>query len=338
MKNFLTPEKIIELQAQHKTERDKRVADRIKAVILKNNGWTYRAIAEVLFLDEETVSMHVEDYRTSQKLKPENGGSQSNLNSQQLEELTELLAKQVYETTGKIQQLIEEKYKISYKNSGVKNLLDRLDFVYKKPKAVPAKADAEKQACFLEKYAQLKKDTPDCEPILLSDSVHPTMATKISYGWIKRGHDQPIATIASRTRVNLTGAICLKDFKIVTQDFETINGESTIQFLKKLKEAYPKAPTIHIILDQAGYNRSEAVTDFAHANNIKLHFLPPYSPNLNPIERLWKVMNEKIRNNRVFSSAVEFRKSINCFFEITCKEIVADLQTRITDNFQTLCG
>ncbi|RLV59115.1 IS630 family transposase, partial [Parashewanella curva] len=64
--------------------------------------------------------------------------------------------------------------------------------------------------------------------------------------------------------------------------------------------------------------------------------LPPYSPNLNPIERLWKVMNEHIRNNEYFASAKEFRERINYFFYVKLPEIADTLTSRITDNFQTL--
>lgn len=49
--------------------------------------------------------------------------------------------------------------------------------------------------------------------------------------------------------------------------------------------------------------------------NIKLHYLPPYSPNLNPIERLWKVMNKHARNNQYFTKPKEFRKQIERFFQ-----------------------
>ena len=336
MKNFLTAQEITELKAQHKRERDRRIADRIKAVIHKNNGWTNKEIAEALFLDEETVSKHVNEYFANQKLKPENGGSRGNLSSQQIEELDKHLKEKTYETTGQIIKHIEEAYGVTYTQSGVNNLLHRLDFSYKKPTAVPAKADLEKQKQFIEAYEKLKKETPENEPILFGDSVHPTMATKIVYGWIKKGQDKPIATIASRTRVNLTGAICLKDFKIITQSSDTINGESTIEFLKKLKDTYPDAPFIHIILDRAGYNRCQAVNEFARTSNIKIHLLPPYSPNLNPIERLWKFMNEKVRNNKVFSSAEEFRKKINNFFEIIYPKSLDELKSRINDSFQIL--
>ena len=54
----------------------------------------------------------------------------------------------------------------------------------------------------------------------------------------------------------------------------------------------------------AGYHKATIVREKAEELNIKLHSLPPYSPNLNPIERLWKVMNEHVRNNKFFHSAV----------------------------------
>ncbi|MNL54747.1 hypothetical protein D3C87_1781030 [compost metagenome] len=93
---------------------------------------------------------------------------------------------------------------------------------------------------------------------------------------------------------------------------------------------------VHIILDGAGYHRSELVKDWAYVMNIELHYLPPYSPNLNPIERLWKVMNEAVRNNRYFSSASEFRQEIRRFFSEILPEIAGALSRRINDNFQVL--
>ena len=67
---------------------------------------------------------------------------------------------------------------------------------------------------------------------------------------------------------------------------------------------------------------------------IKIHLLPSHSPNLNPIERCWKVMNEKIRNNVFFNSAKEFTNAITDFFECTWEKIKAGLFGRINDNFQ----
>ena len=99
---------------------------------------------------------------------------------------------------------------------------------------------------------------------------------------------------------------------------------------------YPLAPSIQIILDQSGYHRSQLVRDEALKRNMVLHYLPPYSPNLNPIERLWKVMNENVRNNVLFTSAKHFRDAISEFFETTILKIGLSLRGRINDNFQTI--
>ncbi|OED49424.1 hypothetical protein ACH42_01785 [Endozoicomonas sp. (ex Bugula neritina AB1)] len=91
-----------------------------------------------------------------------------------------------------------------------------------------------------------------------------------------------------------------------------------------------------MVLDGAGYHRSKEVVDEADKLGIKLHYLPPYSPNLNPIERLWKVMNERARSNKYFATAKECRQKIDHFLGETLPEIGASLVSRINDSFEML--
>ncbi|MGL1052910.1 IS630 family transposase, partial [Vibrio vulnificus] len=158
------------------------------------------------------------------------------------------------------------------------------------------------------------------------------------YGWIRKGQDKLIETTGSRTRVNLIGALSLKDISAtITDTYETIDSESIVRFFWKLKkEHYPLEQTVHIVLDGAAYHRSEMVRNAAKVLNIELHYLPPYSPNLNPIERLWKVMNEHVRNNVYFPSKAAFTSAIKKFFDVTLPEVAGSLLSRITDNFQIL--
>ena len=109
-----------------------------------------------------------------------------------------------------------------------------------------------------------------------------------------------------------------------------------MNFLCKIRTQYHTQKTIHLIVDQAGYHRSLLVSEQALKLNIKLHFLPPYSPNLNPIERLWKVMNEQVRNNQFFKGAKDFKEAINGFFDNILPSIGNSLDGRINDNFQRL--
>jgi transposase len=324
------------LETQHRAERDGRVRDRIKAVLLKSEGWTNKAIGQALRIHPETVVQHLQDWIQEEKLKPENGGSQSHLNEQQTQALEQHLQEKTYLKVSDICGYVAQTWQVIYTVSGMTKWLQAHDFRYKQPKGTPAKADLRQQEAFIEAYLQLLEDTPAHDPILFIDAVHPTMATKISYGWIKKGVNKPIATTASRTRVNIIGAIELKTMTVTSEFVETVNADSIKSFFEKLKKAYPKAEKLHIILDQSGYHRSQAVKEAALLSDIELHYLPPYSPNLNPIERLWKVMNEQVRHNVVFHSAQAFREQLALFFTSTIPKIKHSLLTRITDNFQTL--
>ena len=84
------------LLKQHKKERDKRVCDRIKAVLLRDKGWTWMQIAEALLFSEEILRKHLADYRTSKKLKPENGGSKEKLSFEQSQKLIAHLHSHTY--------------------------------------------------------------------------------------------------------------------------------------------------------------------------------------------------------------------------------------------------
>jgi transposase len=79
---------------------------------------------------------------------------------------------------------------------------------------------------------------------------------------------------------------------VIEQYDKTVNGESTVDFLTRTRDVYQTSGTTHLILDGAGYRRSNLVTEAAEKLDITLHYLPPYCPNLKPIERLWKVLNK----------------------------------------------
>ncbi|WP_166291812.1 IS630 family transposase [Photorhabdus stackebrandtii] len=166
---------------------------------------------------------------------------------------------------------------------------------------------------------------------------HPTQGTKLAYGWMRKGQKTAVKTTGSRTRLNLMGALNLADIgKTVVREYDRIDSYHIAEFFIALRETYPVSQKVHIILDGAGYHRSELVKDWAYVMNIELHYLPPYSPNLNPIERLWKVMNEQVRNNRYFASAALFRQAIHRFFTEILPELAGKLSRRINDNFQIL--
>ena len=246
MKNYLDSKEIKELRRQHRKERDRKTADRIKAVLLSNEGWEYKKIAEVLLLDDETIRRHVKEYLFSKKLNIKSGVSEGKLTNIQTKELKHHLEEHTYTKAESICSYIKCKYGVAYTVSGITMWLKNNGFSYKKPKEIPAKVDPIQQEEFKKFYTKLKEETPNDEPILFADATHPTMATKVSYGWIRKGYDKTIPTTASRTRVNLMGSINLKTMTTFVESYQTINSDSIIEHFKKLKNKYHKAPKIHV--------------------------------------------------------------------------------------------
>jgi transposase len=337
MKITLTNEQKQELKIQQDTTRDGRVRDRIKAVIHASNGWSAEKIADALLIHESTVRQHIKDYLKSNKLKPENGGSQGYLSDLKTRELIQHLTENTYHHTHEIIAHVLERYYVQYSVPGMNKWLHHNGFSYKQPKGIPHKFDEGKQRAFIDAYEALKASCGEDESIVFIDAVHPTQATKVSHGWIRTGQDKTLETTGSRSRLNVIGALNLSDIGgTIVSDYESINSENIVRFFCKLRDSYPLEHKLHIILDGAGYHRSDLVKDAAFVLNIQLHYLPPYSPNLNPIERLWKVMNEKARNNVYFKSKRDFKAAIDHFFTATLPEIAGELSSRINDNFQVL--
>lgn len=332
----LTHEEILSLRAQHKKEHDRRICDRIKAVILSNQGWSNEKIAEALLLHVDTISDHLKEFEELKKLSTNNGGSSSQLNAAHTLELINHIESYTYVKVKDLAAYIKTTYQISFSVPGLTKWLHRNNFSYKQPKGVPAKADPEKQQEFIKKYEDLMAKTLEDEPVVFGDVVHPTMATKISCGWIRTGQAKLIKTTASRTRMNIFGSLNLEDMKLVSTIHETIDSTAMEAHFEQLSKQYPEAKTIHLILDQGPYNTSKETKKSAEKYRITLHYLPPYSPNLNPIERVWKIMNEHVRNNIFFKKSKDFFDAIHGFFKITWPAHCHEFVDRVNDNFETI--
>jgi len=335
VKRWLTKKEREELLNTHRKERDKRVCDRIKAVLAYDDGYSYSEIAHILLLDDETIRRHISDYLSEKKLLPENGGSSGKLTDKETRELVEHLREITYLHVKDICDYVKQTYRKKYSVSGMTKWLHANRFCYKKPHAVPAKADKAQQAKFIKYYKRLKARAGEVEPIYFADSVHPQHQTKLAYGWILKGERKEIATTGRQNRLNFMGGICLNGHRFIVQQAETVNGENIKLFLRRLRDANPGEHAIHTIWDNAGYHRSKEVRRYAKALRIKLHYLPPYSPNLNPIERVWKLFHEHVTYNQYYGKFTDFTDAALGFFK-TIGRKKSLLRSRINDNFQIL--
>jgi transposase len=332
----LSPAQRQELLVRHKRERDGRIKDRIKAVLLADEGWSIEEIAHALFMSDEAIRQHLNDYAQKHKLKPENGGSEPKLDARQTEELKTHLRETLYVHAKDICEWVRLKWSVVYSIGGMTDWLKHNGFSYHKPCAVPAKADAQKQKEFIARYEELKKTLQDNEKIVFMDSVHPTHQTRLVHGWIEKGVRKELPTTSAQKRMNIVGALNLEDMNLIAYEYDTIDAQAIIITLKNLQIRMPNIKTIHIILDCARYHTCPEVLEYVKTSRIKLHHLPPYSPNLNAIEPLWEVMHEHTTNNAYHPTFKDFAKSILGFLNVTFPQKAKQWVDRLTDNFRPI--
>ena len=186
----LTAKQIAALRVTHKTLRDRRLADRVKAIVLLGTGWSASEVAQALLIDEKTVYNWLEKYQQGGKdelLTLCYSGKPCSLTEEQQKELAKHLDENTYRTSKEIRLYIKKKYNVSYSPTGVKELLHRLGFSYKKPTHVPGKLDPVKQEAFVEEYETLRKTKGKNDPIYFADACHPQHNSIPAYGWIRRG-------------------------------------------------------------------------------------------------------------------------------------------------------
>ena len=172
MTQFLTDSERAALRAKHKHERDKRVCDRIKAVLLSDKGWSYAEIASVLLLDEQTIFNHVQEYKMQNKLTCAHKGSEGKLSTAQTADLLEHLDQRTYLHVKDILAYVQAMFGITYTIPGMTHWLHNHGFSYKKPVIVPGKADRTCQEKWIQEYAQLKSALQPEETICFLDGVY----------------------------------------------------------------------------------------------------------------------------------------------------------------------
>ena len=168
------------------------------------------------------------------------------LSELQQQELSKHLDENTYLDSKAIAHYIEKTYSVKYFCTGVKELLHRLGFVYKKPKHVPGKLDSEKQKAFIAGYEQLRKTKGKNEPVYFADAVHPQFNSIPAYGWIRRSADKELKSNGGRKRVNINGAVNVDTFETVTDFTKSVNKESSLRLFRKIAARHPKVKVIHV--------------------------------------------------------------------------------------------
>lgn len=229
---------------------------------------------------------------------------------------------------------IKSKTGVALKPTQMRAYIKSLGIKRRKVGSLPAKADIEAQKKFHDKQLQprLEEALSGKRTVYFMDSAHFVLGAFLAYLWSFTRLF--VKTPSGRQRFNVLGALDAVTKKLVTVTNDTyITSIQVCELLRKL--ALDATIPITIVLDNARYQRCNLVMQLAQELNIELLFLPPYSPNLNLIERLWKLVKKQCLNCVYHCDFFTFRQSIETFLGTMNQTHAKELDSLLTLNFQT---
>ncbi len=332
-----TEEEIEKLHYEHLRNPHPRVRQRCEVVYLKALGYPHNEIGRIVRVSQPTVRSYLKMYQTGglEKLKEMNFYTPTSELDEHIELLKEEFEANPPATVNEAAERIEQLTGIRRSPTQVGEFLKKkLGMKRLKVGHIPSKADPEKQKAFLEEELEprLEEARRGERHVFFVDAAHFVMRPFLGFLWCFVR--QFIQAPSGRKRFNVLGALHATTLQVVTFTNDSyINSLSVAKLMCEIAVEFVGLP-ITLVMDNVRYQRCRLVMDLATALGIELLFLPPYSPNLNLIERLWKFVKKECLYSKYYEHFDLFKNAItDCLAEADGKH-KQKLSSLLTLNFQ----
>lgn len=243
------------------------------------------------------------------------GGRPSKLSGEEKKKLEELLKSKEHWLTGEVSALIKREFKVSYSLRHVRKILRGLGMYYAKPYVLDIRKPEDSQKILADRLESALKEKEAIIGFLDEASPQTKDNTQRVWSFTKPKKSKNTAY-----------------YKANTFGFYPLNGKEVLEFKEKsksgdlcdfLRQIRMKNPVKHliIILDNARSHNARQTRRFAEVLNISLIFLPPYSPDLNPIEYIWKSVRKRLSQIESIKSEWSLKETIRTTFHRQAKKL-----------------
>jgi len=319
-----------------------KVRQKMHALYLKANGMPHKQICEICRITKTTLTTYLKSYiqkgivgltilkYEGQPSKLDNHSDKIKKNFEDNPPSTLCQARQrIFDLTG-LQRSIPQ----------IRDFLNRIGLRRLKTGSLPGghkgntaeKQVEQKEFLDNELTPRLEEAKNGNRVVLFTDAAHFVHGAFMSYIWcFVRVF---VGTPPGRKRFNVLGAINAVDMTLTTVENDTyINAKSVCKLLHKLYWLYLGKP-ITLVLDNARYQKCKLVRRYAKILGIELLFLPPYSPQLNLIERLWKFVKKKVLHGKYYAEFKDFKNALQQFL-VNLNYVKDELKSLLVWNFQS---
>src|SRR3982751_690702 len=335
----LTPQQRKEIADRRRRAQDRRIYQRLSAVLWSDDGRSREEIARLLEVSTRQVGQWLRIFR-NKGLDPlctlHYKGDPGRLRPAQIAQLKQQIARGGVHNTEQVRTWIHETFGVAYSATGIKDLLRRIGASYHKVSGFFWKADVKKRKQFVRKYRRHKREAGPETRRYFVDACHPVWGVGLLYScWLLTGQRLYVGVGNGRKRLNILGAYCPDDHDDVDLRLtrENITGEQFVKLLEKMRAKHPDTEKFILYLDNAKYYSQPCVKEWLAAHReFRLVPLPAYSPHLNLIERLWKFLRKTALNrwHKTFEAMQETVAAVLDHLD----DYQSELATLMTERFQ----
>lgn len=313
-----------------------RVQQKIEALLLKSHGLPHQKICEILDISKNTLIGYLRQYQVGglDKLKELHFRRPKSALEAHQETLENYFREHPVASVKEAMDIIEKKTGIRRSENRVREFMKRTGLKRRKVGMVPAKADVDQQKNFFEEQVKPRLDEArqNQRTVFFVDAAHFVLMPFLGFLWSFTRIF--IKAPSGRSRFNVLGALnaMTHEWVMVCNDTD-IHANSVCELLQKLADQYVGLP-MTLILDNARYQKCLLVQELALSLNIELLYLPPYSPNLNLIERVWKFVKKKCLWSKYYDNFKDFKEAITACLNQTHTTYKDELKSLLNLNFQ----
>lgn len=338
----LSRQQIQELEEYRKKTKDIAEYKRIQAIMLLDKRYEVELLKEMTGFSRSQIfqlrtiylAQGIAGIQTKRKGEPKRL-----LSRRQLQEVINLVKitnpqdhgyQSPFWTTGILANIVWEKYRVKYRSRTSYYVIFRESkFTYHKPGRVSVKRDEEAVQKWREEARQvIKRAWEDPHTIILTeDEVILSTTTTFQRIWLPEGEYPKVEMSTVRKNRSIYGFLNIKTGKHHAYSYERQNMHITVKALQKIRRVYPKKsnkvnklPGYKILLcwDNVGWHKGSAVQEYIKRDGaIEQVWFPPYSPEENPEEHVWKKTKEEKIHNRLMENIDDITKEIVTYLNST---------------------
>lgn len=307
----------------YRTEPDPQVRLRMHIILLLSQGRAWALIAAVLFCSTATIARW--------KTRFESGGVEALLVETRGRRATLLVSWALLIVTwirtltprdfgycrsrwccATLAVVLHDTHRVTVSAETVRRCLRAQQMVWRRPRPVLGPTD-EQRRWKLRKIRELLRDLPADEAAAFQDEVDLNLNPDIGCMWMEKGQQATVVTPGNNVKRYLAGSMSWRSGELIVTQGTRRNAELFVRHLDDLRRAFRHYRKVHVICDNARFHTilgSKVVRQYMaqHGDRIVLHYLPAYSPQDNPIERVWWHLHEQITRNHRCASIEELLK------------------------------